>query len=112
MKDEELENILNILKNSFKMNDWDIQIIPDRTLMVSGETHIVYNDYVSTIKINPDLKLSEQRLTLIHEFVHMLLRDTQQILDDNIENEDVKSIISRLMERETEKIAKGINELL
>lgn len=94
------------------MQNWDIKLIEDRSIETDGSTYLVYNDYMATIKINEKLSKEEKEKSLIYEVIHIVLRDTQTIADDNIKQEDVNKIYNRNMERETEKLAEGIYKIL
>lgn len=106
-----INNLLDYLIKTFRLQDWDIELIFDRSMGSVAQTHLVFNDYMATIKLDPTKSQEEQELSLVHEIIHIILRNSQTISNDNIENEKVNEILSREIERETEKLAKGIYSL-
>ena len=101
---------LRALQKVMKLNDWNITLHIG-LCSTRGHNYIVYNDYMAEITIDQDLSEKEQLRTLIHEMIHICLRNTQVMTSDNVENEKVKEIIDREMERETERLANTIFDL-
>lgn len=109
---DKINEIKKELVNVFKITNWDICICFNENMTVQGETFIVYNDNKATINLNVNQKEEEIILTFIHEIVHIVKRNSQEIAQDNIKNDDVRTIWTREMEREQQCLANGIYELL
>ena len=109
---ENLFELLAKLITVFRLKDWEIQLIFDRSIDNIAQTHLMLNDYIAVIKINSTKSIEEQELSLVHEIIHIVLRNSQQICTDNIENDKVSEILNREVERETEKLAKGVYALI
>lgn len=105
-----MEGHLHKLKQLMMLQDWDITVAIN-VIDVDAMTLLVYNDYKAGITINVSLSYEEQVRALIHELVHVMLRQTQQIANDNIKNDGVKQIWQREMERETERLARSYYNL-
>lgn len=108
----ELTRILNKMVDIFKLQNWDIELYCDRGINGEAQTQFVWSENKATIRINPLRNDEEQNLSLVHELVHIILRDTQEIFDDVTKEKETPPIYNRLIERETEKLAKGIYKLL
>lgn len=109
---DRIDEIKKELVYIFKITNWDICICFNENMSSQGETLLIYNDNKATININPNQKEKEIILTLIHEIIHIVKRNSQEIAQDNIKNDDVRTIWTREMEREQQCLANGIYELL
>lgn len=104
-------NYLDELVKIFRLQNWKIKIYIKEDMNIDGETHLIYNDNKAIVEIKENSE-EEMIKTLIHEIIHIIKRNSQEIATENIENENVRTIYTRYMEREQENLTNGIYELL
>lgn len=100
------------LQNIFGLRDWKITLIEDPAMSNLGECKNCYNRYESVITIASHLSKEEKIKAIVHEFTHILLRDTHEFLADITEDDNLRNMYIRLMEREVDRLAEGIYKLL
>ena len=110
-KETKIFDYLDELVKIFRLQNWEIKIYIKEDMNIEGETHLIYNDNKAIIEIKENSE-EEMLKTLIHEIIHIIKRNSQEIATENIENENVRTIYTRYMEREQENLTNGIYELL
>lgn len=101
------------LQKIFKLQDWDLELIESSTMSSEGTVDIIYNDYQAEITIKSQLSYDEKVKAIIHELIHVVLRNTQQIAKDVVREDDqLRTVFIRETERETEKLSKIIYNAL
>ena len=111
---DKLLNMIPQLQNLFCLNQWNINVVLTDKLENQnvGETYFVDNDYNATIYIVDNNDIDKMKETLIHEFIHIIKRNSQVIAIDNIIDEKIYSIWFREMEKEQQVLARGIKQLI
>ena len=99
------------LQKLFKLQDWDIELIETSMLSSQGSVSMLNNLYQAEISIKMSLTYDEKILALIHEFVHIVLRNTQDMAREVIQDQTLITVYTREMERETDKLTKTIHSL-
>jgi len=100
-----LDNLIEL----FRLKDWDIDLTIGNC-QSEAQTMMMYNCYKADIVIDKNLNEEQQLQSLIHELVHIVMRNTQTIEEENVD-EKLHPMWKREMERETEKIAMCIYKL-
>ena len=99
------------LKNIFRLLDWDIDLIQSSVLTSLACVYKSENSYRAEINISSYLGDEEKLKGLIHELIHIVLRDTQDMARDAIKDDTLIKIYTKQMERETEKLTQIIFNL-
>lgn len=84
----------------FNLTNWIITVNISIHLDNEAETFLMYNDYQARITLKQKETYQQMARNLIHEFIHIVKRNSQMIAEDNIKNEEVNTIWRREMERE------------
>ena len=108
-----IQSALKKLQKLMRLQDWDITIVESNaTQSAQGRNYILFNDYKCEILLDIDLSNEVKMQTLIHEMLHLIFRDCNDIASDNIENEKLNTIYSRTHERAIEQTAKILYDLV
>lgn len=102
---------LDKLKRMFRIENWDIQIIEEKTLDVCANTKLIYNDYLAVIRIKEEMSDAEKERSIIHELLHLIHRDEMDIVTENLD-EKTEKFYMRFHEQSIEQMAKIIYSLI
>ena len=105
-----LEKHLKKLQKLLRLRDWKIEVTECISIEGEGHNYIVYNDKSCEILIKSHLSDTEKLRTLIHELVHLINRDSNDIATENV-GEDLKEYYIRFNERAVEQIANVIYDM-
>lgn len=79
-----MDKMLKKYTEILNLSNWEIQLIEEKALEVPAHTKIVYNDYLAVIKVKDEMTSSEKELSLIHELLHIVFRDDENMVDEII----------------------------
>lgn len=97
--EESMKDKLEKYKKILNLSNFDIQIIEEDAFELEGATKVLYNDNKAIIKIKNELSEEEKEKTLIHELLHLVHRDEEDIVSGMAEHNDIDGQILELYER-------------
>jgi hypothetical protein len=107
-----MQEFLEKAKSSLRLENWDITLILHPALDSQGATKTVYNEYLAVIRVSADLSDGTKKLTILHELLHCVNRDSNNLADEYIKNSDLNALYCRYHERAIEQTAKALYFLI
>ena len=102
-----LEKHLKKLQKLLRLRDWKIEVTECIGIESEGRNYIIYNDNSCEIMIKSNLSNEEKLKTLIHEMLHLVNRDANDMASENI-SEELREYYMRFNERAIEQLATSI----
>jgi Zn-dependent peptidase ImmA (M78 family) len=103
---EKLKRYQKILR----LEDWDIELHEVSALDSVASTKMVFNEYTAIIAISKELDEKNKELSLMHELLHLIFRDEVNIIQEYIENEQLKELCLRMHGRSIDRLAHIMQE--
>ncbi len=97
----------DMLRDQLNLGNWDITLILEPAFESDGGVKTVFNDYKAIIKIKAELSYDEKLVTLTHEMLHIVFRDSYDIARENLDDTALL-LFNRFNERAIEQLAQSI----